>query len=551
MKLFISYRSLDSVKVDTIVARLRSLKDTANQPRYVVWQDKDSIPPGKDWWAAIVDAIIECNVFVFMVSRESVQNVNCRAELRYARERNRPVIPVILEGEYIYNTKTGKNDIDYWEHVPKELTDTRFQFLFYEGTSFVGQLERALANIQADPKRWVDIVAPRPRDPRDEAITNNDSGSLYDEACDYAFRLEFSTARSLFQRLVNDSDKDFGEDALHWITLLHDYERIIGYDKRENTRYKIPVAWADYAKQFPKPFIQTFDPKDFQKRYGNGGVIVEQVITRKAGDRWTDPLGVPMVYVPAGEFLMGSTQQQVNEAFEQGKKENKDAKIEWYSDQMPQHRQSVAAPFWLDLTPVTNSEYARFTEAGGYRNAAYWTEPGWAWAQKENKTGAVAYDGFLEPQQPRVGVTWFEAYAYCHWRGGRLPTEAEWEWAARGPENRIYPWGSAFVAANVIYGRKNGNMTAVVGEGIRKAGASWVGALDMSGNVWDWCSTLYEPYPYAFDDKRESIQNGNRTCVLRGGSWNNNSSYLRAANRNGNSPDIEFNFVGFRCVRSL
>src|SRR5882724_10752675 len=98
-KLFISYRSLDSAKVDTLVARLRSLTHSDGTPLYQIWQDKSDIVPGQDWWKAIVQGIIDCDVFVFMVSHESVQNVNCRAELSYARKRNRAIIPLVLEGE--------------------------------------------------------------------------------------------------------------------------------------------------------------------------------------------------------------------------------------------------------------------------------------------------------------------------------------------------------------------------------------------------------------------------------------------------------------------
>lgn len=153
MKLFISYRSSNSDRVDSIVTRLRSLKDEHSQPRYIVWQDKDSISPGQDWWQAIVDAIIDCEVFLFMVSRESVQSINCRAELSYARIRNRAIVPVVLEGEFTYNTVTGRYDIDYWDKIPDELTEARAQFLFHEDISFMQRLETAFDLIRRSPRR--------------------------------------------------------------------------------------------------------------------------------------------------------------------------------------------------------------------------------------------------------------------------------------------------------------------------------------------------------------------------------------------------------------
>ena len=136
-KLFISYRSLDSDKVDTIKTNL--LSDRTAQ--YSIWQDKDSISGGQDWWEQIVEGIEKCEVFIFAVSRASLDSVVCLAELNYAYKLNCPIIPVVLEGEFFYDPATGKNNIDYWENIPKEIANT--QFLFYKGTSFYNDLKEA------------------------------------------------------------------------------------------------------------------------------------------------------------------------------------------------------------------------------------------------------------------------------------------------------------------------------------------------------------------------------------------------------------------------
>src|SRR5690606_37691166 len=127
--------------------------------------------------------------------------------------------------------------------------------------------------------------------------------------------------------------------------------------------------------------------------------------------------GVPMMLVPAGCFNMGSI------------------------DEPPIHEQCFDAPFWIDRYEVTNAEYARFIAAGGYDNPDYWTEAGWAWRQAFDMIGPLDSDGFTGSDQPRIGVSWYEAIAYANWRGARLPTEREWEYAARGPDNPMYPWG--------------------------------------------------------------------------------------------------------------
>jgi formylglycine-generating enzyme required for sulfatase activity len=177
----------------------------------------------------------------------------------------------------------------------------------------------------------------------------------------------------------------------------------------------------------------------------------KQPVEPGAGTRLTDPKGVAMVYVPAGKFLMGSNDND---------------------DEKPRHEVAIVQGFWLDLTPVTNEMYGRFVKEGGYESHEFWTDAGWRWVQKEKKAGPTDYNEFTDPQQPRVGVSWYGAYAYCRWRGGRLPTEAEWEWAARGPENRIYPWGNTFDVNRVVCEQNSGDKTALVGTNIRIAGAS-------------------------------------------------------------------------------
>lgn len=235
--------------------------------------------------------------------------------------------------------------------------------------------------------------------------------------------------------------------------------------------------------------------------------LEQSTSTYVIGYTWTpvehDFDGVTMVLVPAGCFMMGSDSG--------------------YDDEKPVHEQCFDAPFWIDKTEVTQADFARL---GG---------------QKANPNYFRGYN------LPVESITWFEARDFCILRGGRLPTEAEWEYAARGPDSLVYPWGNDFVTENVVYSGNSNGQTAEVGS--RPAGASWVGALDMSGNVWEWVSSLYQDYPYSAD--YESNSNTSNSRVLRGGSWDDFiTDYLRAAYRYWNFTDYWYFLYGFRCARS-
>lgn len=543
MKLFVSYRSTNSDRVDSIVIRLRSLKGERNQPRYSVWQDKDSIPPGKDWWEAIVDAIIDCDVFIFMVSRESVQSTPCRAELSYARKRNRPIIPIVLEGEFNYNTTTGKNDIRYWEHIPEELLDGRAQFLFYEGVSFVHQLETAFDHIRHNPLR--DIPAPRPPDPRPAAEANSDASALYDQACDYAFRLEFNSAERLFQRLANANDPDFGQEAYDWIVILRDYDQMLRWDARETTRYKVQAKWQTYLRQFPKAFTPLFDPKHFQARYSDS--------EDKAGDKTVPPASNSEdVTPPAPRVLKPDEHRRTSgDMFAKGAGQKPSIIVpsftlpllEWIN--IPAGRvtlgkpgEFIVAPFAIAKYPVTNAQYQAFISDEGYETDQWWQ--GLAERFTEPDTPNWTTDN-----HPRERVNWYEAVAFCRWLSSKveqavtLPTEMQWQWAAQGDEGREYPWGRSFDTAKCNTEESGIGQTTPVDR--YPQGQSPYGVTDMSGNVWEWTLTDYN------SRNSEDLSNDKRRGV-RGGSFLNSGYDARAASRDDFRPAIRRNNFGFRVV---
>ena len=223
--------------------------------------------------------------------------------------------------------------------------------------------------------------------------------------------------------------------------------------------------------------------------------------------------GMQMVCVPPGEFPMGSDNAE--------------------ADERPVHTVYLDA-YWMDLTGVTNAMYARCVADGGC------TPP-----QKTASSTRPSYYGNEQyAVYPVINVDWNQAAAYCQWAGGRLPTEAEWEKAARGTDGRTYPWGEEINCDRANYKGCTGDTTAV---GSHPGGTSPYGALDMAGNAWSWVADGYGVYGNSPVNNPVEPATGN-SRVLRGGSWNFSERNVRSANRLMSAPWDWSNDVGFRCV---
>ena len=209
---------------------------------------------------------------------------------------------------------------------------------------------------------------------------------------------------------------------------------------------------------------------------------------------------------------------------------------EAYEDEKPRHPVRITKGFWLGATPVTVADYKRFV---GER------------PQFKMPDAPTFNLDWSKRDHPIVSVKWGEAKAYCEWAGGRLPTEAEWEYAARGGKDGLkYPWGDTITPENANYSGSKWNGTSPV----RSYPPNAWGLYDMAGNVWEWVADWYGEHYYGtlpldkpVDDPR-GPQSGTMR-VLRGGSFNSVTRYLRAANRAGNAPGYGYSIIGFRCVR--
>ncbi|MFE3543531.1 ergothioneine biosynthesis protein EgtB [Nocardia sp. NPDC059177] len=258
------------------------------------------------------------------------------------------------------------------------------------------------------------------------------------------------------------------------------------------------------------------------------------------------------VVVPAGEFLMGTSADP------------------WALDnERPAHPVHVPG-FAIDVAPVTNEQYVAFIADGGYDRPELWSERGWAhrqsaglvapqfWERDGGQWSRVAFGVRtpLRPRQPVVHVCWFEAQAYARWAGKRLPTEAEWEKAARfDPEtgaSHRYPWGEETPGAqHANLGQRHLEPAEV---GAYPAGASATGVHQLIGDVWEWCASGFEAYPgfRAFPYREYSeVFFGGDYRILRGGSFGTDEVACRGTFRNWDHPIRRQIFAGFRLARDL
>lgn len=273
------------------------------------------------------------------------------------------------------------------------------------------------------------------------------------------------------------------------------------------------------------------------------GVSASPSAAGAARTRASQADGATLVYVPAGAFVMGSDKSERNER--------------------PARKVRMSA-YWIDQTEVTASRFARFVEATRHRTTAEAENWAWVWDESLNKgkggwrreksvnwrnPSGKNSDWKTMPQQPVSQVSWHDADAYCRWAGRRLPTEAEWEHAARGGDGRKYSWGNArdLKRAN-LHGGEDG-FPGVAPVGSFPKGASPFGVLDMAGNVWEWVADWYHPQAYktmAARDPKGPAKGSRR--VVRGASWGSPIDWATTTNRYDRLPGYRNNKIGFRCA---
>jgi formylglycine-generating enzyme required for sulfatase activity len=567
------------------------------------WVDWEGIPlTSPNWWSEIKTGIEGADNFVLILSPDSMASVVCNMELDYAIDLNKRIVPVIYRDvetrdafasiadftpdEAMEERLAGKDPLiiarDNWQRL------SHINWVFFrDEDDFDAAFETLVTTVDTD----LEYVKAHTR-----YLIRAQEWERENQRADLLlFGGEIDRAEAWLQKAegyaaaarASAGEKELVVNPLPQ-TLHHDYIRIsrdedmrrrrllrnlrigtltfasvgviavilaIGSlitGQQAQSRADLAATQAADAQALRNTVI--FEATAFsvqQERAGTQvgglGMIPQREVTISAQDiiaeatqiavlaAW-QPIsqefnGIEMVQVPAGCFWMGSI---------------------FHSDHAdaPVHQQCFDAPFWIGKYEVSNAEYTRFIDDGAYDNPDYWTVEGWDWRRENTILQPEEWENraFSAPRQPVIGVNWYEAVAYAHWSEMRLCSEREWEYAARGPNSYMYPWGNEFVPDNLVYRENSGNNTAPVAS--RPGGASWVGALNMSGNVWEWTLSEGRDYPYITEDGRENIISNSRR-VMRGGSWHNNEISARAMYRLLSDPFTREVTRGFRLCRPV
>ncbi len=384
------------------------------------------------------------------------------------------------------------------------------------------------------------------------------------------------------------------ENALRGIVWAGDIASEMGTDRIRREEVDNPAIAVEFLQRLLDQLVQLIETPNMLSplERADAGNALAKLGDPRPGVR-TRADGLPdfvWCEVSTGPFTMGTREQDIPRL-----KKKYGGDEQWYKQETPQHEEkSITRAYLIGKYPVTNAQFNAFVEAGGYRDARFWQEAlaqGW-WTKGgfkgryDNEARGGPYPSgspFNLDNHPVVGVSWYEALAFCRWltemfkvsgfkfqvwRNGqletlnlkpetltaRLPTEAEWEKAARGPstgaqdDERIFPWQGELTTQHANYSETKIGATSAVG--IFPLGASPYGLLDASGNVWEWCSTKWVDSYKDYDKKikdRENLE-GDFTRVLRGGAFYNGSDFVRAACRYRYYPNLRLRNDGFRVV---
>ncbi|MCI0711895.1 MAG: SUMF1/EgtB/PvdO family nonheme iron enzyme [Chloroflexi bacterium] len=535
-KIFISYSRVD--KRSFVEPLIKNLRDQYGYNQ--VWHDERLIG-GPEWWRQILNEINRCEVFVYVLTNDSLESQYCKAEHQEALRLGIPIIPVQARAKTKIPPELAK-----YQHIDMtdKVNDTQSVTKLFEAIDYQSKLPRPrLPNWEPEtpspdhfPARkranyirniviaiFLIIVlaglfyfsslilgeqdTPPTRTLETTNIANKITETFTDEA------ITPPTDTSIYTPTSTDSVTD---------TLSYTATQI------ETSTDEPSVPPTDTSTYTPTPTDSMTDTPTFTVTPANTSTnppvhtavsvvgntpfeIAESgVISNDEWEIYSEIFDdVEMVLVPSGCFQMGY--------------------VDGDDDQKPVHPQCITQPFWISQYEITRDQYQLCVEA-------------------EICLPVPESEVSTQNRQPINQTTWFDAKTYCEWKNGRLPTEVEWEYAARGPDNLLYAWGNEYIPENLVHGYNSGDIPAYVGS--KKEGISWVGAYDLNGNIREWTSSLQFDYPYNRFDGREDPTRTNYHRTARGGFYGGlvTTMYL-STDRWHESPNERSDTLGIRCVR--
>lgn len=487
LKVFLSYASQDKLLVRELSRRLlgENWIDT--------WQDEKNLLPGQDWRNNIFDAVETSDIVIICLSNNSVNKEGyVQKELRFAQEiaLEKPedtlfLIPLRLEECNVPRGLRFYQWVDYFG----EKKDSSYLALVASLKLRYEQklnLEERLRKEQQEREAAEKAAREKAKQEERKRIARE--------------KIERENAERKQKKIerheASDRVKENKHGILEFITnikpiyLLGAFIFIAAgtaFYTFSNRSLQLPGSTPTMASTL----TITNEPSETPRPEATQTSVITASPTMGVGSTMTGVDGMNLLFVPAGNFKMGSSERS--------------QLTELSGDNYPQYDHYLDS-FWIDQTEVTNQQYAMCVSNGKCQPPLVLNSP-----RRSSYYNDLRYDDF-----PVIYIEWGMARAYCEWAGRRLPTEAEWEKAARGTDGRIYPWGNDVPNSNLLNYNSYWADTSVVRYYSR--GKSPYGAYDMAGNVWEWTSSLYMPYPYDAADGREDAS-AKRDRVLRGGSW--------------------------------
>jgi formylglycine-generating enzyme required for sulfatase activity len=512
-RIFISYSRTDESFARRLAASLSNLGAD-------VWIDVEDIPAGMKWSSAIQQGLDNAELMIVIISPDSMTSRNVEDEWQYYLDHGKPIIPVLLHPARVHFQLSRIQYVDFHSQEYETAIRRLHTELARKGVPLdplQGDLDPLPpATPSHPPVQLPPASEPTMRMPAARQTVERQTEQHGQQQGNYARYLLAGGAVLVALVVV-------GIIVIAALSIADPEEPIFPPD--------IPAAAAaDDNTAEAVPPTPTTPPQQV--------VITPEYhspVTRNADWKpWEQTFnGVQMLLVPPGCYTMGSTAQHIQETFRECVAFlGSESSCNLFSDEGSQTQICFDQPFWIDRYQVTNAQYG-------------------------------SHGTFTGANEPRTNITWYEAHQHCQQRGARLPTEAEWEYAARGPDGLIYPWGNEFDGTRLNFCDRNCELNwrdvnwndgyaEVSPVGSYPAGASWVGALDMAGNTWEWTSTIYRDYPYNANDGRENLDDRASRRTLRGGTWN----FLRFETRtSARAPNLEnfpsSDWYGFRCVRDF